>query len=98
MHADDQAVAIAYEDPTRAFSDLARTYLSRHVANAHDDLGNPSARRSSTRRRPRGGTDTPVRDSTLLATYAPATLGDQGAARRPDDEHDPPPRPDRGLP
>lgn len=41
MHADDQAVAIAFKSATTAFSDVARAFIDRQVSDAEDDFSNP---------------------------------------------------------
>lgn len=41
MHSDDQAVAIAYRDARKAFSDIARAYVDCHAVSAEDDFVNP---------------------------------------------------------
>lgn len=41
MHADDQAVAVAFKDAKAAFSDVARAYVKHHVGDAEDDFANP---------------------------------------------------------
>lgn len=41
MHADDQAVAVAFKDAKAAFSDVARAYVNRHVQHVDDDFANP---------------------------------------------------------
>jgi hypothetical protein len=90
MHADDQAVAIAYEDPTRAFNDLARTYLSRHVANTHDDLGNPVREAIVDEAASREVGLTPRSAIDPRSNLRASDTERSGRGPTPDDEHDPP--------
>lgn len=41
MMADDQAVAIAFKEAGRAFSDVAQVYVGEAVADQHDDFNDP---------------------------------------------------------
>lgn len=41
MHADDQAVAVAFKDAKAAFSDVARAFVNRQVQRVDDEFTNP---------------------------------------------------------